>query len=147
MWVGSVNTDRESFQDFMDELRADIKKILQRLPPSPTGSDSPRKLNDLGHRISDQINAPAIAQGLTAALREEAEGKLAYEIQELCFDYIKRKYQPPLDVDERIKTCAYENGISTHDVLEVVAILLRDELLPWARPGKCARSREALKDD
>ena len=31
-WIGGVNADRKNFHEFMREIRADIKVILNRLP-------------------------------------------------------------------------------------------------------------------
>ena len=55
-WSGQVDSDRASFKKFMDEVldefkevRKDIKKILQRVPPEPlTASSSPIQLTDRG---------------------------------------------------------------------------------------------------
>lgn len=134
-WHGAVNTDRTNFKKFMDEVRDDIKKILQRLPASPVTAQSPLRLTDLGERISQELDAPSIIRELSTVLRGRASGKLAYEIQELSFEYIQEEYQPPEDLDRRIMQCAFDNGLKREQVLEVLGVLLRDELLPLAKEG------------
>ena len=57
VWKGKVDNDRTSFKEFMSEVRADIKLILTRLPPTTTTSASPIRLTDLGEHISNSIDA------------------------------------------------------------------------------------------
>ena len=112
-WKGKVDSDRASFEEFMKEVRDDIKEILGRLP-SPTVTDaSPLQLTDCGKSISERLGAVALAQGLAPRLQAQIEGKTPYEIQEKCFDYVRHEYEPPDEVETRIKTCAYDHGIKT----------------------------------
>ena len=71
----------------------------------------------------------ALAQGLAPRLQAQIEGKTPYEIQEKCFDYVRHEYRPPDEVETRIKTCAYDHGIKRGQVLDVLAVELRDKLL------------------
>ena len=129
-WTGSVDADRGRFDAFMEEVRADIKKILDRLPlPSTTMSGSPLRLTDLGRRISEELDAAALAEQLAPALRDQAEGKDPYSIQELCFEYVRGKYEPPEETELRIRLLAFDNGIDREQVINVIAIELRDRLL------------------
>ena len=56
-------------------------------------------------------------------------GKRPDEIQALCFEFVKHEYTPDPELDVAIKVAAYENGIDTDQVLDVLAIVLRDRLL------------------
>ena len=128
-WKGKVDSVRASFEEFMKEVRDDIKEILGRLP-SPTVTDaSPLQLTDCGKSISERLGAVALAQGLAPRLQAQIEGKTPYEIREKCFDYVRHEYEPPDEVETRIKTCAYDHGIKRGQVLDVLAVELRDMLL------------------
>ena len=129
-WVGSVNADRKSFKEFMDEVRDDIKEILQRLPPPrPVTGGSPLTLTDLGRKISERLGAGKLADSLVPLLREQADGKDPYEIQELCFDYVRNTYTPPPHVEALIRMCAFDNALKREQVLDVLAVELRDRFL------------------
>ena len=128
-WVGAVNSDRTSFNEFMKEIRDDVKKILDRLPSQAVSSGSPLQLTELGRTISARIGGLSIAEELAAKMREQAGGKQAYEIQEICFDYVLKRYEPPEEQEALIKECAYENGIDLEQVMKVIAVELRDFLL------------------
>ena len=52
------------------------------------------------------------------------------EVQELCFEYTTEEYQPAANLEDRIRMCAYENGVKRHQVLRVLAIELRDRMPP-----------------
>lgn len=55
--------------------------------------------------------------------------KQPYEIHDNCFDYVQNKLQPSPEMEVAIHSCAFENGVKYEDVLEVMAIVLRDRLL------------------
>ena len=129
LWVGAVNTDRTALKSAVNEIRDDIKRILQWIPSKTIDSGSPLKLTNLGKLVSEGIGAPAIVRPLAAGLRARADGKLPYDIQELCFDFIRDEYEPGDEVETEIKRCAYQNGIDRAEVLDVLAIELRDEVL------------------
>lgn len=129
LWKGKVDSDRASFKEFMKEVRNDIKEILRRLPSRTLAGGSPLRLTDLGKSISERLGTPVLAQGLAPLLQERIEGKTPYEIQEMCFDYIRHEYKPPDEVEALIKTCAYDNGIDRGQVVDVLAVELRDRLL------------------
>ena len=128
-WYGRVNSDRKSFKDFMAEVRDDIKEILKRLPPVVTTKSSPIRLTELGKSISNELEALTWAKQTATLLQNRVVGKHPYEIQNFCFDYVAKESVLPEGMNEKIKSCAYENGITTEQVLEVLAVELRDELL------------------
>ena len=128
-WTGGVNTSLTAFKEAVVEIRGDIKKILQWIPSKTVDSDSPLKLTTVGGKVSKSIDAPSIVKGLATDLRVKADGKLPYDIQELCFDFIRDEYKPSDEIEKNIKQCAYENGIDVAEVMDVLAIELRDEVL------------------
>ena len=128
-WVSDVNADRKEFRAFMEEMRTKIESILSRLPPVPARDGSPLRLTDLGERITQTLGGRAWAQETAAVLAERARGKQPYDIQELCTAYVREEFQPTAELDAQIKACAYEGSIKREQVLEVLAIELRDVLL------------------
>lgn len=140
-WIGAVNADRETFKGFIEaaskdirEIRDDIKKMLQWHPSKTVSSDSPLKLTELGRKISEALDAAELAADLAAELRSRAEGKHAYDIQELAFLFIRDEYGPGAEIEAKIKQCAYDNGLDRDEVLDVLAIELRDRLLADSQP-------------
>ena len=132
-WYKNVNSDRNRFNEFMEEVRQDIKKILLRLPSPVATKSSPIRLTDLGEAISDGVNAKGIVNEIADEIIEQARGKTKYQIQELCQDYFKNKYEPDHDTLSVMEMCAFENGVKLEEVRTVLSIELRDrvfELLP-----------------
>lgn len=126
-----IDSDRVTIRDFMAEIRADIKRIFERLPPASTvAGASPLRLTELGREISARLDAGAIADGLAPRLRERVADLAPYDVQEACFAYIRGEYEAPDDVKALILQCAFDNGIGREQVLDVIAIELRDRLLP-----------------
>lgn len=134
-WEGEVNSDRAEFKTFMDEIRAKIDRIFERLPPSPVASGSPLKLTELGERISHVLNGKDWARDHAREFSGKLAGKTNYEIQEMCKNYTRDDYDPADDtMDERIDDCAFEFGISRQSVLDVLAVELRDVLILQRNP-------------
>lgn len=128
-WKGAVDSDRTSFNEFMSEIRADIKRILERLPRQTEGTASPIRLTELGQKVSTEIGAIALATELVAQLRPRVAGKEAFEIQEECLKFVEREYKPSAEVDTLIGRAAYNNGLERRQVLRVIGLELRDILL------------------
>ena len=128
-WMGTVDTDRKNFRLFIEEVRADIKQILGRLPPTAVTSSSPVRLTDLGHKISAEIDAKALAEELAGELAPIHRTKHAYEVQDGCMQSALNEYKPPPEVAVRIMGAVFENGIDKEQVLRVIAVELRDRLL------------------
>ncbi len=127
-WYGKVNSDRGNFKEFMDEVRADIKKILGYVGPEAIVSSSPLRLNDLGNKIAREINAQQWAEQIFPNLEKDVSDKSPYEIQEFCFQYAQ-ELPPTPEQKLALHTAAYENGVDTSTVRRVLAIVLRDKLL------------------
>ena len=130
-WMGSVDTDRKNFREFIVEMRNDIKEILHRLPKEYTPG-SPIRLTELGVAMSDTLGGKEWAAEIATRLSAEIENKEPYEIQELSSDYVHTKMVPDETQDAKIRQCAYEHGVKREQVLNVLAIELRDILLEKA---------------
>lgn len=129
IWVGRVNSDRDNFKHFMQEVRDDIKKILARLPAPSIEHGSPLRLTKIGKRITEQLDGKIWARKIAGRIAAEAKGRPNYEVQELCFDFVRKRFVPTEQQDSEIKQAAYDMGIDYDAVLDVLAVELRDALL------------------
>ena len=129
-WKGKVDTDRDSFKNFMGEIRNKLDKLIFHLiPDTVVSSASPTRLTELGKSVSNMINATNLAEQLAVELEKEVVGKSPYEIQEFCNDYMINKFEPSPDQIIKFGNCAYEKGIQVESVSRVISIELRDKLL------------------
>jgi hypothetical protein len=129
MWIGAVNSDRDSFKTFMARIETKVDDILKRLPPVTVAGSSPLRLTDLGQTISEQIGGKELARTLAPTLLEKIKGMEPYEIQEECRRYVTEDFAPTEEQERIFKACAFENGIKVEQIWNVVAVELRDELL------------------
>ena len=151
IWVGNVSSNLKALKEAVREIKESVDKIresingfLHELTSKTLNPGSPLEPNDLGQKVSKSIDAPSIAKGIAPTLRERAGGKLPYDIQELCFDFIRDEYKPVEDIEKKIKQCAYDNGISRADVMDVLAVELRDEILRLIGPDTASMRIEGL---
>ena len=128
-WKGRVDSDRDTFRSTLKEIRDDIKRIFQLLPRETIGGSSPLQLTDLGRSISQTLDAAQWAENTSRRLAGRTEGQSPYDIQSMAFDYVEKEFEPDGDMESQIKQCAYENGLRRKQVLDVLAIELRDALL------------------
>ncbi len=129
-WTSSVDSDRANLKEFMKEVRGDIKKILQRLPPASISTDSPLRLTDFGKQLAEEADANKIVDRLyeSREIEKEVQGKSKYEIQEFCFEYMANKVELLDNEAKIIQRCAFNNGISHKDISRVLGIVLRDKI-------------------
>jgi len=95
---------------------------------------SPRTLTDYGTKLSQQIDAPSLAAHYALSLREKIGSMNAWQIQELCFNHAENEIMNDLQQHDRdrynqITMCAYREGIELSQVMRVVGIVMRDQLL------------------
>ena len=129
VWVGRMTEFKSGTTRLLEEIREDVKKIFDRLPPAAVASGSPLRLTDLGEKISAELNAREWASELIEKEGLTATGKLPYEVQELCQGYLQGSFRPEPEQESRLKQVAYENGIDQEQVLSVLMVVLRDLLL------------------
>ena len=132
IWIGKVifnlSALNTSLSDFMKEIRTDIKKIFERLPSPTLSENSPLRLNTLGQSISEKLKGQTWAKQAATQLVGTVQGKSPYEIQSQCFDFVEET-ELGQSMRKAVLDCAYENGISEDQVLDVLAIELRDIVL------------------
>ncbi len=131
-WKGKVNADIGNFQEFMAEVRADIKRIFLRLEPEVASRRSPLRLTDLGKKVSAEIEAAAWAARTAPTLTGRIDGMEAYDIQEFSFIYADDELELTDEQQSLVKQAAYGNGLAESTVRRVMAFELRDQLLDLA---------------
>lgn len=57
VWRGKMEAHKSEVSTFIQEIREDIERILQRLPPSPVLSQSPLVCTEFGEQISKDLQA------------------------------------------------------------------------------------------
>ena len=133
-WKGGVDEHRKGMDehrktvsDFMGEIRADIKRIFDRLPPVPAGvqTGSPLTLTDFGQEMSKNMGAANWAVEVAPTLQGDLVGKQAFEV-----DAFSRKYvYEQMREDPRVAKCMYEMGVERDNALNVLHVVLRDRLI------------------
>ena len=133
---GNIDRNLQAFKDFareirddVREVREDIKGILLHLKPDTVISGSPLRLTDLGQSISRKLGASAWATERAEQLIGRVSDAAAYDIQAFAFEYVEKERPPDDAMEATIKQCAYEHGLKHKQVLNVLAIELRDRLL------------------
>lgn len=137
-WYNSVNTDREKFDKFIEKIENKLDQILDRitkLSHETLETKSPPRLNDLGLEVSKELGASVWASKIASELISQVKGKKDYEIQKLSFDLARTSTVVDEEMEIKVEICAYERGLVKGDVLDVLAIELRDELLRRLKPG------------
>ena len=127
-WYGQVNSDRKRFDQFMEEVRKDIKNIFDRLPPLPTKEASPIRLSEHGERISKDIDAKAWAEKVTHKLIDKTKGMTPFQVQEFSFDHASA-FEPDDALLVKMQQSSFETGIDLEGVRRVLGVELRDRLL------------------
>jgi len=128
-WKGRVNTLLEQIRNDLDELR---HIMFDRLGIPLIVSKSPLRLTKLGRTVSVEVGASAWVARVTPVLKDQIEGKDAYEIQDLCFGYVENTNQYLDDERRAIQSTAYHRGLEAKEIRRVLAIELRDQLLKEA---------------
>lgn len=128
---GSINSKITALETAVSEIRDDIRAIFSLLAKrgsATTENSSPIRLTKMGEEIAAELNSHKWVKEVAPTILEDVTGKHPYEIQEFCFQYM-RKVSLSEEMDQKIKECAYQRGITKTEVLEVFAIQLRDELV------------------
>ena len=126
-WTATVDLKLERFTRFAKEVRDDIKQIFLRLPPVPVVGSTPLLLTDFGEKMAEFMKAKPWASALAPPLRAEVAGKRAFEVDEFSREFVQVRAED--DLKERFAACGYEFGVDRDDVLKVLQVLLREELL------------------
>ena len=133
-WTGRVDTRldtlSEMLQKGLDEVRADIKRILDGPTLRNTvAADSPIQLTDFGREISAATSANEWARINVPSLKADAAGKEEFDVFELCVSYVDNLFAHDADFQRIVRATAYQHGIEPEQVLRVYQVELRDRLL------------------
>ncbi len=110
------------------EIGQEIAYAFNRLPNRVAGSTSPMSLNELGCRISREVDAAGWAARNLNDARQATPGMSPYRVQRYCFSHAGPKNLSDEEM-RKIEDAAYTHGVTVSEVLEVLAIELRDLLL------------------
>lgn len=129
--IEEIRSDIEEIRSDMKEIRSDTKRIFERLPNPHLKTSSPVTLTERGEAAAESIKVREWASGLAGGLASRVEGKREFEIHEFCQDYMDEMSSTGKDAEmlDRVRECAYEFGSGYSDVLEILGVVLRDEIL------------------
>ena len=135
IWYANVNSDRDSFRRFVNEVKGDIKKILWALDPKtrPVESGSPLRLSEYGEKVKAEINADEVIKPVVAKIADKVKHYTFYAIQEECLRYARQDFLDDIRASHKaladlLEVYAYTNGIDISIVLEVIGVVLRDKV-------------------
>ena len=107
----------------------------------------PLQLNDLGRKVSAEIQADEWAAEIAPSLAERAAAEPAYKVDALCGHYVEQFLHQ--EMRDRVDEAAYEHGIERPGVLAVLRIMLRNRILGDRQEdpdAPTARNRERTTD-
>ena len=144
-WEGSISNRVKTLEDLIGEvreelgkIREDINQIFRAFPPDTVKRTSPIQLTDLGKKVSEETQASPWAKQTAPALTAQNRNKGHYDIQEFCLDYVKKESVLSNEMDRRVKSSAYKNGIDKEQVLRVLAVELRNAIFEQLNMDKDA---------
>ena len=135
---GKTGRSIEAVGDKLDAIKGEITRRIDdlielfnaRFPPLPYGTKSPIGLTDFGKEISGDVGASAIVDKLFDAMIDLTKAQTPYQIQETCFEFVKKKLlEEKPELKEVIESCSFNRGLEVHKVLRVIGIVLRDRIL------------------
>ena len=130
MWIGAVNSDRESFKTFMQEIRQKLDSILERLPPPKAmQGGSPVQLTEFGTRISNAAATKKWAANHAQELLDAAREKEEFDVFELCRDYVARQVEEDETLQRVMRKVAYDLSSEVEQIRKVYEVELRDCVL------------------
>ena len=108
---------------------------------------SPLQINDLGRKVSAEIQADEWAAEIAPSLAERAAAEPPYKVDALCRHYVETFLHQ--EMRDRVDEAAYEHGIERPGVLAVLRIVLRNRILADRQEdpdAPTARNRERTTD-
>ena len=126
-WTSSIDGRIENLEKAVKEIKDFLKSIF----PSTTLTNSPINLTDLGKDVSQELNASSWARSVALSLVNEEVPELKafshYEIQKYCFDIVEER-AGLTEMGKQVEKSAYKKGLKKQQVLDVLAIELRDSI-------------------
>ena len=143
MWVGSVNSDRASFKEFIDKIEKKLDDLVRRvdeigndvagikgqIKPAATSGQSPVQLTDYGQEVSNKLKIRQWAEHEADRLTGTVKGKQEFEIFDACKEYVGNHFERDSDFNAFVRAGAYDIGREKEVVFEVCAVELRDAVL------------------
>ena len=132
-WKGSVDVDRGTFKSFMEEVRRDIKEILNRLPPTAVTGQSPVQLTELGKTIVETLNADQWIEPYAEQRLPHTSDMSLYQIQKDAFDFADNELLNLIKSDDperfkAIENCASRHGVHVDEVMKALGVRLRNKI-------------------
>lgn len=129
MWVGA-NSNRESFETLMQEIREKFDSIFERLPPPKAVQvGGPMRLTEFGVRIANAASVKEWAANHAQELLDAAREKEEFEVFELCRDYVAGQVENDEALQRAMRKVAYDLSSEGEQVRKVYAVELRDCVL------------------
>ena len=127
-WTGKVDTTLQNIGATLNEIKASIEKIFERLPERRLAkASSPLSLNDLGAKIAKEMGSYKWAAELAPSLLSEVQGMEPFQIDEFAANYAESKLAAYWE--GVVAATAYKTGLSRKNIRSALHIPLRDELL------------------
>lgn len=115
------------------ELRTDVKVLFRNNSGDSSVSvverNSPLRLTEVGDSISEALDVKTWATGTAQDVVPKLKWSHPYDIQVFCMDYVDHTSNFDTEFMNRIKSYAYEEGLSMSQIRDVLAIELRDAIL------------------
>ena len=133
-WKKDVDRDRTRVNNTLRVILRRVNALFREIERlgavrNTTRRTSPLQLTDLGREVSAQLEASQWATETAHALRAEIQGMEPYRIRDFVKEYVDNT---PLgsEMDAKISRCMSEFALDEQQVLDVLAVELRDVLLP-----------------
>ena len=130
--VESLSKTVESLSKTVDHIYAKIDK----LPEDIFRHSSPLSLSEYGQKLSDKIDASAIAskykRQLISVVKEQ--NMRPYQIQQSCFDFSKKEILSDLKENDeeqynKLTDVAFNEGVEVEVLMKITGLVLRDQVL------------------
>lgn len=137
-WAAIVSLKLKDLEPIRKEASTIIRMIkdihsyvMKQDHRSFISSKSPLSLTDEGKKLSERMNAQEIVQQYADKIKHEDMN--AYQIQEECLrfsgeDLLDKLKESPNQF-KKMSDIAYEEGVKIEELLHIIGILLRDEIL------------------
>lgn len=131
-WRGRVDRRLSRIGTRLAKIEDKIGNLILILLGGPRealfGTNSPVALTSHGKEVARSIDAFSWAAGEAEKHRAEVVGKSDHRIQEYCTRYCQFEYTPSESYLAVLEKCAFETRVQMDGILQVLAVVLRDEL-------------------
>ena len=132
-WVASTSKDVSTLKELVAEIRADIRRIFERLPERGVVAGSPLRLTEKGEKMAGLVEAKKWAEGVVLGLLPRMRGQSDWVIDQICRNYIRNGELASQDdeqwVAQSIGQIAFEFGTDEEDAQNVLQVVLREAAL------------------